>query len=326
MSIKKKLFDAIVIGELNVDLILHQPEAFPQLEKEILADNLTLTMGSSSAIFAANLASLGTKVAFVGKLGNDTFANLIEGSLNNANVDTRFIKRDPQLKTGVTVILTYGEQRAMITYPGAMSYLTIADIDEKIFQKARHLHVSSFFLQKGMRKDFRGLFLNAKNSGLSTSLDPQWDPDEEWDEHLKNTLPFVDIFLPNFQEAQCISGKADPKEALRYFSQWVSIPVIKMGTTGAMALKNDEIYFSPSYQCNAVDAVGAGDSFNAGFVYGYLSGLPVLKCLQIANACGALSTTKPGGTDAFTDSRKVWDFINRLLEQNCRKMRPLDNS
>ncbi|HID39003.1 MAG TPA: carbohydrate kinase family protein, partial [Calditrichaeota bacterium] len=124
----KKEFDVLVVGELNIDLILNWIDGFPEMGKEKIADQMTLTLGSSSAIFASNLSALGAKVAFLGKIGNDRFGDLVIDSLKDKGVDTGFIIRDSKLATGATIVLNYAEDRAMVTHPGAMNHLTIDDV------------------------------------------------------------------------------------------------------------------------------------------------------------------------------------------------------
>ena len=177
----KKVFDVIVVGELNVDLILNQIESFPEIGKEKLADNMTLTLGSSSAIFASNLSALGMRVSFVGKIGNDIFGRFCKEQLNEKGVDTSMLIQSDELKTGATVILNFGEDRAMVTHQGAMKYLGMDDITNEMLGTASHLHFSSYFLQPGFKNTLGGLFKMAKELGLTTSLDAQWDPEEKWD-------------------------------------------------------------------------------------------------------------------------------------------------
>ena len=181
----KKKIDAIVVGELNVDLILNRIEGFPEVGKEKLAGEMTLTLGSSSAICASNLSSLGSKVSFLGKIGKDIFGDLVVESLAASKVQTDLIICDENTKTGATIVLNYDEDRAMITHTGAMETLAITDIRPEKIESARHLHFSSYFLQAGLRADIIELFRMAKQSGLTTSLDAQWDPAEKWD-HLKD--------------------------------------------------------------------------------------------------------------------------------------------
>ena len=175
-----KQFDVITVGELNVDLILNKIQGFPEVGKEILAKNMTLTLGSSSAIFASNLSSLGTKVSFIGKVGDDMFGEVVTTELSAKGVDSSLLLTDTELNTGVTVVLNYQEDRANVTYPGAMESLTLDDITEDKLKLGRHMHFASLFLQDGISPDVIGLFKRAKEAGLTTSLDTQWDPSEQW--------------------------------------------------------------------------------------------------------------------------------------------------
>ncbi|HLU88373.1 MAG TPA: carbohydrate kinase family protein, partial [Cyclobacteriaceae bacterium] len=142
-----KKFDALVVGELNVDLILNSIEAFPKIGTEILANEMTLTLGSSSAIFASNLSSLGMRVGFIGKLGKDVFGKLVLDSLTASGVDTSMIIQDDAVNTGATIVMSFGEERAMVTHMGAMESLNLEDIRPEMLRQARHLHLSSVFLQ-----------------------------------------------------------------------------------------------------------------------------------------------------------------------------------
>src|SRR5687767_11395669 len=131
-----KDIDVIVVGELNVDLILNQISSFPEIGKEILAQQMTLTLGSSSAIFASNLSSLGAKVAFIGKIGQDQFGEVVLQSLKAKGVDTGLIIQSSALHTGATVVLNFDEDRAMVTHPGAMDDLHLADISPEQLSRA----------------------------------------------------------------------------------------------------------------------------------------------------------------------------------------------
>jgi sugar/nucleoside kinase (ribokinase family) len=297
-----KEFDVIVVGELNVDLILNELESFPEIGKEILARQMTLTLGSSAAIFASNISSLGAKVAFIGKIGMDKFGEVVLESLQNNGVDVSLIKRDENYGTGATIILNVEEDRANTTYPGAMDFLTINDISEDDLKKAKHLHFSSFFLQPGLRNDVGKLFRTAQELGLTTSFDMQWDPLEEWDLDIEDILPYVNVFLPNENELIYLSGKNDLDKAIDFIDKYTDILAIKRGNQGSMVCCGDEIMNLPAFlNKNVVDAIGAGDSFNAGFIYKYILGKSIQECQEFGNLTGAISTTAAGGIAAFQD-------------------------
>ena len=302
----QKKFDVIVVGELNVDLILNNIDSFPEMGKEKIAKDMTLTLGSSSAIFASNLSSLGAKVAFLGKIGNDSFGELVIKSLSDKKVNTELIVKDKTSNTGATIVLNYEEDRAMVTYPGAMNNLDISDISDEAFSKAKHLHFSSYYLQPGIRNDVGLLFEKAKQLGLTTSFDMQWDPDEKWDLNYKEVLPNVDIFLPNEQELLNLTGKDDLDAALNDISQYSNSVAVKMGNKGSLLYSNKSKTEKNAYLNNqVVDAIGAGDSFNAGFIFKFIQGEPLDKCQNFGNLIGAINTTAAGGTTAFTNYNNI---------------------
>jgi sugar/nucleoside kinase (ribokinase family) len=302
----KQTFDVIVIGELNVDLILNQIESFPEMGKEKIAQQMTLTLGSSSAIFASNLSSLGAKVAFLGKIGTDSFADLVISSLQAKKVDTSMIIQDESLATGATIVLNFGNDRAMVTHPGAMDHLSINDISKEQLKKARHLHFSSYFLQPKMKPDIGKLFKHAKELGLTTSFDAQWDPAEKWDLDLPNVLPYVDVFLPNEVEALHLTGQKTLSAALDKLAKLGNIIVVKLGEKGSISRQGDSIFEAEAFlNKNVVDAIGAGDSFNAGFIAKFVQGKAVKECQIFGNLMGAINTTQPGGTTAFTNLPEI---------------------
>jgi sugar/nucleoside kinase (ribokinase family) len=307
-----KKFDVLVIGELNVDLILNRIDSFPEMGKEKLAGQMDLTLGSSSAIFASNLSSLGTKVAFLGKLGDDVFGDLVIKSLKSKKVDTGFIVRNSAVKTGATIVLNFSEDRAMVTHPGAMEHLTMQDISDQCLQQAKHLHVSSYFLQPGIKQDIITIFKRAKSSGLTTSFDPQWDPHEKWDLDLKQVLPVVDVLLPNEQELLCLTGKPDLPSALESVKFNNNMIVVKRGNKGSLAFQQGKQIQGKSFlNPQVVDAIGAGDSFNAGFIFKFIKNCPVEECLVFGNLMGAVNTTAAGGTMAFSDYKSVMNLAKK---------------
>ncbi len=301
-----KKYDVIVVGELNVDLILNRIDGFPAIGKEILAQEMTLTLGSSSAIFASNLRALGAKVAFLGKIGNDRFGQVVLEHLQEKGVDTDLIIQDERLNTGATIVLNYGEDRAMVTHPGAMNALTLADVTEQKLALGRHLHFSSYFLQPGIRKDVAALFRMAKQLGMTTSFDTQWDPDEKWQIPLEDILPAVDVFLPNKQELVHLTGQLNLDEAIKRLGDQINAVVVKLGGEGSYGWYQGKGHHLPAFKNErVVDAIGAGDSFNAGFVFQFIQGKSLEECQRFGNLTGAVNTTAPGGTTAFESYEQV---------------------
>ena len=303
---RQRKFDVLVVGELNIDLILNKIESFPTMGKEILAKEMTVTLGSSSAIFANNLSILGSNVTYIGKVGNDNFADRVCLTLKKSGVDIGNIIRTSEFSTGLTVALNYDNDRAMVTYPGAMHDLHIGDITDEALHTASHMHLSSVFLQEGLKPDVIGVFKRAKELGLSTSFDPQWDPHERWDIDLKGLLPYVDVFLPNKNELQQFTECSTIEKALETIKPFCNVVVVKNGEQGALMWDKTTVVTQKAFlNESVVDAIGAGDSFNSGFIYKYTHRRPLTECLEFAALTGAINTTGSGGTSAFETLEKV---------------------
>ena len=194
----------------------------------------------------------------------------------------------------------------MITYPGSMQQVSGQDVSDKLLCQARHLHFSSYFLQPGFHHSLVSLLTRAKELGLSTSLDPQWDPAETWDFDYAGILPLVDLFMPNKQELLNIARERNLEDAVTKLSQWGNYLVVKDGNNGSIVWDGQQLLHCPAFlNTKVVDAIGAGDSFNAGFVYKFLSQKPLLECQTFGNLIGAVSTTNRGGTSAIKDYRTV---------------------
>jgi len=302
----QRKFDVLVVGELNIDLILNKIESFPTMGKEILAKEMTVTLGSSSAIFANNLSILGSNVTYIGKVGNDNFADRVCLTLKKSGVDIGNIIRTSEFSTGLTVALNYDNDRAMVTYPGAMHDLHIGDITDEALHTASHMHLSSVFLQEGLKPDVIGVFKRAQELGLSTSFDPQWDPHEKWDVDLKGLLPYVDVFLPNKNELQQFTECSTIEKALETIKPFCNVVVVKNGEQGALMWDKTTVVTQKAFlNESVVDAIGAGDSFNSGFIYKYTNRRPLTECLEFAALTGAINTTGSGGTSAFETLEKV---------------------
>jgi sugar/nucleoside kinase (ribokinase family) len=301
-------FDVVVVGELNADLILRGDvtPAFGQVEKII--DDATLTIGSSSAIFACGAARLGLRVAFIGKAGDDEFGRFMLRELTQRGIDTSGVVIDPHLPTGLSVILSRPADRAILTHLGSIAALRFDEIDLSLLSHARHLHLGSYYLLDALRPNVPRLFDEAKVRGLSISIDTNYDPTEKWEGGLRQTLQHVDVFLPNETELLAITQADSIEAGLDRLAEIPSVAV-KLGARGAIARHGSEIVQVDSIPVKVVDTTGAGDSFDAGFVYAYLAGLTLSQALRCACVCGSLSTRAAGGTGAQATLAEVREFI-----------------
>ena len=302
-------FDIAIAGEINLDLILYGLPEQMATERELLASGFAITLGSSSAILAHNLAALGSRVGFVTKVGDDSFGTLALERLRERGVDLAGVAHGA--KSGVTLILPHGARRHILTYPGTISELRFEDLDLDYLASARHFHMSSLFLQRELLPRVPELFRRMKSAGLTTSLDTNDDPDNCWDGVLEEILPFVDILLPNEREAMKMSRADDIETALSRLAQKVETVVVKMGVSGAIAIRDGRRFSGSAVPVTVVDPIGAGDSFDAGFLHQFLRGADLTTCLTYGNLCGAFSTTDCGGTEAFRNTTRMQEFLRQ---------------
>ena len=307
----QKRFDITIAGEINLDLILYGlPEEMP-LDRELLGNDFRLTLGSSSAILAHNLAALGISVGFITRVGEDPMGSIALHRLAEKGVDLTRIKRVAGgTSTGVTILLHHGATRHILTYPGTMFEMAASDLDMDYLASGRHFHLSSLFLHKALQADLPRIFKQLKAAGLTLSLDTNDDPEGRWESGLDELLALVDIFLPNDDEACRITGKSDAESALAILAERVPTVAIKCGKRGALVQAGDQKWKVPGQPVTPVDTIGAGDSFNAGFLAAYLRGKAPGACAAFGNRTAALSTLRPGGTESFRDPELVRDLLS----------------
>jgi sugar/nucleoside kinase (ribokinase family) len=309
-------FDVTIAGELNLDLILYGlPEQLVP-ERELLADRMMLTLGSSSAIVAHNLSALGSKVGFQSRIGDDPLGQIALERLQQSGVDVSKVRQiSSSITTGLTVILHHEAWRNILTYSGTIAELNWDDLDLNYLADSRHFHFCSYYLQRGLRPRVKELFQHLKSKGLTISLDTNDDPDDRWEGGLTDVLRYVDVFLPNEREACKVAGTDELDIATQKLAQMVPLVVVKLGRKGALAQRGSERVESPSKAVEAVDTVGAGDSFDAGFLHEFVRGANLSACLASGNLAGALSTTRPGGTEAFRDVKQREDFLRNHVRR-----------
>jgi sugar/nucleoside kinase (ribokinase family) len=304
-------FDVSVIGELNLDLIMYGLPETLALEREHLAKDLSITLGSSSAIFAHNLALLGNKVGFSSCIGDDPFGEICVQRLSSSGVDMSHVRKLKGKTTGLSVILPQRKERYILTYPGTMYDMSQRELELSYVFNAKHLHVSSYFLQKGLRPHFIEIFRKAKEAGLTTSLDTNDDPEGRWSGDIQLLLRYIDILFPNERELCKLAQTEDTLKAAEALAKKVPVLVIKRGSQGASAYAGKDKFSGFPPVVDVVDPVGAGDTFDAGFIHQFIRGAKVEDCLKFGNIAASLSVTRAGGTEAFRDSAHRGAFLRK---------------
>ena len=289
--------DLLVIGDVNPDLIVSGGSLEPRYgQVETLVERADLVAGGSASITAIGAARLGLRVGICGVVGDDAAGRLMRDCLTDAGVDTERLRIDPVLPTGMSVILTRRDDRAILTAPGTITALSSDDLEALPDMPARHVHAASYYLMSDtFRRALPVAFRRFRASGTTTSIDTNWDPDEEW--NLDSVFGDLDLFLPNQAEIRAVTQRGSINEAMMRIAARGPAVAVKLGPKGAATLMNDEaVRVGAPELSEYVDAIGAGDSFNAGFLAARLSGANPLESLRLAVATGTLSTRSAGGT------------------------------
>lgn len=290
----------LAIGELNVDVVASGLRSAPELGRELIAPGLAVTLGSATAIFACQIRKLGHPVRFIARVGKDAFGDTCLRALKDAGIDTKGVLRG-SVGTGVTLSMSARNDRAQVTYLGAIAELCERDVPRNVFSGQKHLHLSSFELQRGLRPAFARLFRGARQHGLSTSFDPNSTLTGATRAAVLDLVQHVDLLFLNELEARELSGQRDLRRALALLARNTRGVIIKRGARGALASLDGVQGESRAFDARAIDTTGAGDSFAAGFVSAFLRGEALDECLREGNACGAASTEQLGGTTGQLD-------------------------
>ena len=308
-----KRFDITIAGETNLDLILYGlPEDMP-VERELLGSGFKVTLGGSSSILAHNLATLGSRVGFISQVGRDEMGKIALSRLAESGVDLSEVMHLDRVDTGVTLLLPHRQRRHILTYLGAMAEMTVADLNLVYLTSANHFHLSSLFLQTGLQPGLPQLFDQLKAARMTISLDTNDDPSGAWGGVLDPLLDKIDVLLPNEDEMMLIAGKSTLEESLDVMAQRVPLIVVKCGSKGAVVQQGSKRNWVSPLRVEAVDTIGAGDSFNAGFLSCYVKGQDPLRAAAMGNITGALSTLRSGGTESFRDSNLRGSFLTQHL-------------
>lgn len=306
--------DLLVVGEINPDVVVSDPDPTPVFgQAERFVEAIRLSIGSSSAITACGAARLGLRVAMVGVVGDDALGRYMLEALADRGVNVAACRVDAGRPTGASVILGNGEDRAILTATGTIPDVRASDVPVSLLERARHLHVGSFFLQPSLAAELPDLFRAARSAGLTTSLDPNWDPSGGWDGGFGAAAAEADIVLPNATEAVRLTRLMDVDAAVRSLAGTAGegggtvgaggigarrTVAAKLGPDGAVGLgPGAGLVRMPALPVTPADTTGAGDSFDAGFLAAWLDGLSLVDALRFAVACGSLSTRAIGGTE-----------------------------
>ena len=307
--------NCLVIGDLNVDLVVADINGPLEKGSEVTARNHFLDIGGSGGVFAAVLSELGIKTYIISKISNDFFGNYLIKRLKNHGAGTDKILVEEGRDTGVTLSLSYTEDKIQISSVEMVKKFNIGDIIFEGLENIKHVHFTSYYMMDGLQDDYIKIICSIKKryGDITFSMDTNDDPSGRWGHEIYNIFPHIDIFLINKKEALLITKKDNIIEALEELSGIVKTVVIKLGIKGYMAKDNGKIYKGDSLTVDFKDSTGAGDNFDAGFIYGFLNNMGPEKSLCVGNICGAKSVEYLGGAGTKEKFLKINNMIRETI-------------
>ncbi|MCC6805675.1 MAG: carbohydrate kinase family protein [Anaerolineae bacterium] len=300
-------YDILLLGDYFYDLIYTGLPAFPKLGQECYCSGVTST-GGAMFTTAAALRRLGAHVGWVTNFGTDEYSRFVRELSQKEGIDLAWAR---------TLDAPYRRITSAMPYEGERAFLTYVDPDPVDFYEYwlqavehadyRHLHVGGLMPEEWMEP----VFSRAKARGATVSMDCQDTPQLysacDWAE----ALATVDIFMPNAREARMVTGLDDVELAARKLNEWVNVVVVKDGERGAWVAAEGHVWLVPGIHAGEVlDTTGAGDCFNAGFLYGRLiENAPYQVSARYGNICGGLSVTGVGGATAAPTYTELKEWL-----------------
>jgi sugar/nucleoside kinase (ribokinase family) len=305
----------LFVGDINVDVMMGGLASLPQVDREITCQSFEVTMGSAAVVAACAYASLGGRAAFLGLAGCDDYGEFMLRGMRDFGIDVRRVQRTRRVRTGVTVNLIHGRTRSQVTYPGTIAAFDGSGVTASVLDGMTHAHFAGPYQQTRFRPAITRLLRAARKRGVTTSLDPQWDATERW-QRMDEWLPRLSYLFVNADEALSITRARTVEEAARRLAGRTPCPVIKDGRAGALVVVDGRVERVPTYRARIVDTTGAGDSFDAGFLYARIAERAgVREAAAFGNAVGARSCLFAGGVAARSTRRDIRDFMRRPYER-----------
>ena len=304
----QKKWDVYVYGDVNIDLVVPGVESLPAMGSEVDVPVMETFVGGGAALFALGLAKLGLTPVFQGSIGKDMYGAYIRRLFRELGVDDSLLLDSDEKKTGISISFTTERDRCFLTYRGTNEGLSLRHMDLTQLPYARHVHVTGYE-GRANHDEYRDMLQRIRALGdVTVSFDVGWDTTGEWYEGIFELLPMIDVLFMNETECRHYTRCEDIEAGARRLAEGAGMAVIKLGKRGALAVKDGEVFVAPTYKVKVVDTTGAGDSFNAGFVYGFVRGLPMEECLKRGNGCGSLSASMLGGNTGFPfrDRLEAW--------------------
>ena len=291
------------------------------------ARRFSRSIAGAESNLAIGLSRLGCAAGWFGRVGDDPLGLSILDALRAERVDVSRAVVDDSAPTGVLVRDTHAERRIDVAYArlgSAGSRLCVDDLDADYLTSARLLHVTGITpaLSGHAREATSAAVTIAAEAGVAVCFDPNirrrlW-PD--LDVARRELLALADrarIVLVGHAEAHVLTGEADPEAAARWLAaRGIPVVAVKLGADGALALSDGVLYRGTPLRVHAVDPIGAGDAFDAGFIAAWLRGAGLRGCVDDGNLAAGLSVQVHGDIEGLPYQRELDDRRANNLETN----------
>jgi len=305
--------DVVCIGILVADVISKPLTKLPEKGKLMPIDNISLHSGGCALSSSVDMSILGLKTSIIGKVGKDGFGYYLNSILESAKVDTSALVMDKNSTTSASVVVVGDDsERSFIHCFGANAEFTYEDINFEHVSNHKFAFITGVNLMKSFDGKPCGLTTKKiQDQGLVTIMDTAWDSSNKWMELVEDSLPYLDYFIPSYDEATKIANKIKPKDIADVFlNKGVKNVVIKLGKDGCYVKTNSgKEYTIPTFECIPVETTGAGDAFSSGFITGLSKGLSIKNCCTFANAVGTLSVMEVGASTGIKSYEQTIEFI-----------------
>lgn len=301
-----------VFGEFFLDLVFYGLPRAPRMGEEVKTEKFARFPGGGLATTALVAAKLGTATEAITRIGRDALATAAWQTMAENGISVECCETDERLPTAMTVCAAYDGDRMMITHDPinrGLDLLLKRSEARRTIQRAKHLHLAcALFPAETWIRAIRKL----RHENLTVSSDIGWNPEIMESARLPALMKEFEFTFPNEVEALKMTGEKTAEKAAAKLAKWVRTPVIKLGKDGCMAMREGKPIRMKSIRVRTVDATGAGDAFNGGFLHGYLVGWPLEECMRAGNVCGALATTRAGGSSAIPTRRKLRELMRKI--------------
>lgn len=301
----------VSLGQIVADIVVHPVDGFPRVGTTDSVDRIDIRCGGCGLNTAMVLTKLGVPTAVIGKIGCDTFGEHLLRKMVQLGLDIRGVRQERSTRTSsVIVLISSTGERSFLYAEGGNEAIRLEDVDLSLLQEAQILHIGGIMKLPKLRA--ADVLKKAKEFGLVTSMDTDWDSSGKWLERIQDSLGYVDLFMPSLDEARLISGQEEPEHLAKFFFDYgVKTFILKMGDQGCYINNQQQEWVLPAYQVKVVDTTGAGDAFVGGFLAGYAQGWNLAECGRLANACGASCVTQVGTTEGIDDMTRMLEFMHQ---------------